>query len=676
MKKCLLLILMIFSMAFSQWSQSEFVIGCWVDPPLITTCNKPTLDPADIAHNQSILSLLQECGINLLTCTGPIPCNQYRRDELSFVSIFPQLKIIVNDERFLNPYTSAVANDIVQNWGGNGVANSFYNTYSNGTAMRNAIYGLGLFHEPHPADLGNYFQWQTYVHQNDPTKTCWFILLPYNNLDTVPDFPTWADYDTYVTSVFDTPSTRIVSFDYYPFRETGWENQNFTEPWYFRNHELFAQRSSSTGKPFWAHSHTGANTIHAPFSSPKLNFMAWAPIIYGAKGIIYYTYQQVTTLHPPLTVYGLVDGTNSPLPSYNCAKDINTQIKNMSSILMKLQWQKTIHGSSTDPNSGEIGLTTIDNSTPLNFNGDNSIKSAVRITSGDTANRSSLAIGIFKDGADDYLMPLNKRIRYVGGGAWQENTDISADYNVKNIVYPLEFNKDAAKWKILPRSKNKYYSNTTSFNLQISTGDAKLIKLAPGNVLPLLNLTLTNLGTSRGITAEADSYATHIILTDTNTSSYSLNDNFDFANKLISNGFQVDVHLDSADYSAGIMIRSSHDANGPMVYLYNTKDNTSQFSGFLYRLTKGSDYSSSPGSYPFQKYLRITRFGKSISGYISPDGINYTKIGNISLSSGPLYVGLSSYWYGNYGANTAAFSNFSIRAYDPMTPINTLLLGD
>ncbi len=680
MSKWLSCLLIIVATGLGQWQQTDFIIGsCGGVQPI-------TQNHTNKNHDSTILADYYACGFNLIATRPTFTWQWDFRYQLELVSLFHSLKLLISDTCFYIKHWDYCTtgdtgigvveypgiaygrnnNSIMADWGPNAPTTASLDGLLNFVPfkpeMRNAMYGYYLHQEiPCNREIENILTWQEYFHAEDSSKLAWANLFPYCGI-----FTDTMDYKSYVSNYFDDDRTRVASFDYYPFLTNQWQANGKLTPNYFWNLQLFAQKSSTMQKPFWAYPYTGGKRIYAPYSSPKLKFMVWAPIIYGAKGLMYYSYWELFDDVDSLN--GLATAAGALLhPKYDDVKNINFQINNMSHILMKLQWQKTIHGSSTDPNSGEIGLTTIDSSTPLFCN--NSFKSAVLPTTpNDTG---SIAIGIFKQGSEDYLMPMNKRIRYVGG-AWQENTDISANYTVINYVYPLEFDKDAVKWKILKREKDKYVCPTTSFNLQISTGDAKLIKLAPGNILPLLNLNLDTIGGARAVNAEADSYATQVTLTGNSTSLPNSYDNVLFANNKFSGGFIADARVDSTNYGAiaGIMVRSSLDSAAPMAYL-NLVQGHAYFS---YRQSIGG--SRLPISFQPDTcggYLRIKRLGKTLKAYIKSNGNNYTEIANISLNTGPLYVGLCM--HGSVSSK-AIFSHISIHAYDPMTPTNTLLLGD
>ncbi len=107
---------------------------------------------------------------------------------------------------------------------------------------------------------------------------------------------------------------------------------------------------------------------------------------------------------------------------------------------------------------------------------------------------------------------------------------------------------------------------------------------------------------------------------------------------------------DSAE--AGLMLRASLDlAAANVSILVNPNGNTT----FDARTSSGSDTSSTDGPItPIACWVRLTKAGASISGYVSPDGTSWTKIGmtNVNLGASPL-IGLAV-TAGNNAATTRA----------------------
>lgn len=151
-------------------------------------------------------------------------------------------------------------------------------------------------------------------------------------------------------------------------------------------------------------------------------------------------------------------------------------------------------------------------------------------------------------------------------------------------------------------------------------------------------------------------------------------DNIVFANAPENGGFQVDVRLDSLDQigqSAGIMIRQNLTNNSPTIFFAHSFGAV----GVWYRITTGgfAIYTSQSMFY-LPVYLRVIRYGSTIRGLISNNGIHYTQITNVQFPHGQVYAGLSIDDKSVAVTSKATFSNYSIRGWDPMSPINSFIL--
>jgi hypothetical protein len=185
------------------------------------------------------------------------------------------------------------------------------------------------------------------------------------------------------------------------------------------------------------------------------------------------------------------------------------------------------------------------------------------------------------------------------------------------------------------------------------------------------DMILSKIGTAENLGFTTNSNTNQITLSGKSTIGFT-SDNVVFASKNMSGGFQVDVRLAAATYRSGIMVRQGLNADAPVVYLCSAAG----LAGVHYRVTTGSNATWQPASMPpfsLPGYLRLIRYGNTIRALISSNGQTYIEIAKLQFPNGPVFVGLCA----DGGLNeSATFTGYSIRGYDPITPIVNLLLDD
>jgi len=110
---------------------------------------------------------------------------------------------------------------------------------------------------------------------------------------------------------------------------------------------------------------------------------------------------------------------------------------------------------------------------------------------------------------------------------------------------------------------------------------------------------------------------------------------------------------------AGLMVRATSDPGSPFVDLVQTP---SSGVSFQYRSSQGG-YSSLVTSVTFKNpvTLKLVRSGSLFTAYASSDGLNYTKIGAISVSMpSNVQAGLAVTSHDNAAVSTASFDNVSL----------------
>ncbi|MEO7385403.1 MAG: fibronectin type III domain-containing protein, partial [Gammaproteobacteria bacterium] len=121
---------------------------------------------------------------------------------------------------------------------------------------------------------------------------------------------------------------------------------------------------------------------------------------------------------------------------------------------------------------------------------------------------------------------------------------------------------------------------------------------------------------------------------------------------------------------AGVMLRESLNANSRFAYMTMTPG--SNGASFQYRLSTGG--SAGPGNSndkvsTLPRWVRIVRAGNLVSGYLSPDGINWTLRNSATLTGLPasVYVGLAVTSHNDGTLATGVFDNVSLVTSTPDT---------
>jgi hypothetical protein len=524
----------IFFLGFSvypAWQQQEFVIGTYADPSFT---GDPTTDLAT-------LQLVKNAGFNTLTgypgyydCnaaagkaswygwysafgygTNPNVCASYRLDLLASIG---GLKTFIGDENIISDYNS-------NSWR-TGSTPAVVSTINNGTLPginpaftaqeKNCLLGYLMPDEENSKVVNNIMGYGV-DHFIKPVQDAFYNKLPdltclVNFAEHADDISTLQkDYSDFASDA----STRIVCYDYYLFDDNNGTNVNgyfkmgASKVLYYWTLKMVAQTIKGKNISMWGFAGnvehycynadgTTVNRHHVNLDIAQLGYVSYAHILYGAKGILYYSYDPVQYSYDATT--GKLSEQNLNAPSsfspvynpstYSTLQKINNRIKKIGQNLMSLQWVSTIHGAATDPCSNENSLDVLkDNSTPFYYK--TSSGDAFQHGTGASAGwkPDSLAIGLFKGGAFDYLLILNKSLYMSSDKKWHETDINNTKYIVKSHVYPRVFDKDNGGW-MPPIGLYNSSNNTTSFELKIPSGDMQMVWLGPANIVPIINLML------------------------------------------------------------------------------------------------------------------------------------------------------------------------------------------
>jgi hypothetical protein len=150
-----------------------------------------------------------------------------------------------------------------------------------------SILGYHLGDEPNSAKAGRLKDWIQFIKEHDGKHLAYTNLLPRLSTQSTTAYEEYLKLFLNEESESRRPS--VVSFDRYPFYANGDVDQQ-----YFYNLEI--ARIMAADRPFWTYVmsvHHG-NPSAVEYINPTeehLRFMAITPIVYDAKGLIYFTYE-------------------------------------------------------------------------------------------------------------------------------------------------------------------------------------------------------------------------------------------------------------------------------------------------------------------------------------------------------------------------------------------------
>lgn len=217
-------------------------------------------------------------------------------------------------------------------------------TKSNIDAVKNhpALMGYYLFDEPSPSKFDELKHFSDLITKYDSKHIRYInlhpIYAPTINLENM-------DYSKYVNLFLSKVNVNIISFDHYAIPN------NKIRPRFYDNLEIIREKSISFRKPFWAFA---CSVIHFNYKKPTLSglkLQQFSNLLYGAKGLQYYTYWGVNDAFWKANNYGyaIVDENGRPTPTYNLVKEVNGQINRLSWIFSKSKVDSVFHVGDTIP---------------------------------------------------------------------------------------------------------------------------------------------------------------------------------------------------------------------------------------------------------------------------------------------------------------------------------------
>lgn len=472
------------------WKQKEFIVSALIDPSELFNNNT--------VHDENLLRDFRDCRFSLLMNYRfkTYLENRYVLNRLKNVN---NIKMLVSDSRinFRQVFVD-------YNRGAVRAALHEYQTILSTDDY--SIYGYNTGDEPN---------WQSCINGHVQSK---FRDVQFNNSkNKIAYLNLFSNrvsaflhnnerYREYISSFMDA-GAKVIAFDNYCFTIDQNNGNIYIRDRYFENILSFAEETKSRGISFWSHplsvEHFLSTSNPATPTSPvfietdgpadyrvfnsndltqaQLRFQAYAPVIYGAKGIVWFTYTPPSNQNPSAWWYAptaIIDADGNPMdgstqalspPVFNWVKEINITLRNLGDVLINAEWLVTVHGDQRNNMSGLInGSLSTEENLPI-------ITQSTPIISfiSSTANLNNFAIGIFKKGNVYYLMIFNKDLYH------EHDLGIS----LKDVARIYKHGKTLNNWNPIGKNNSIYIPS-------IARGDIEIFRLNGNDHISTTNLVL------------------------------------------------------------------------------------------------------------------------------------------------------------------------------------------
>ena len=321
------------------WTQKEFVIGVFFDPPF---------DPSGAQFQRDVdrFRAARDAGINLLSGTqgdGAINHNWSGMQYALRLAAASGIKYLASDNRYYEAYDKDWSAD-----GGSAIVRDFQSLPD---SSRAALYGYMLADEPrYRQDHSRRVKaWLRFMQERDTDRLAFISLAPSyavdakwegftaGNLDLILDPAERRQYEEYLSMYVDARLPAVLCFDSYPFFRDGNVRRD-----YFYNLEVV--RSLAGDRPIWACPLANDHATYADPSGAQLRFMYFGPLAYGARGLMIFSYS-----HLPYEGYrsAMLDPQGRQTQKYNDAKQLNTYISRVAGpVMMRTKCVGVYHASS------------------------------------------------------------------------------------------------------------------------------------------------------------------------------------------------------------------------------------------------------------------------------------------------------------------------------------------
>lgn len=276
----------------AKWWEREFVIGSFIDPPVvgITESSQELYDIIDLSWN---------AGFNLITGNY---CSHYflpwwpYEDRLATYNVIksykPDYHILFENWLFGSEEDSLyIVNDIdtflMNRWNRRSYA------YEKDGLYPFSFDGINIVDEPERNDNNVYPQIIDYLKRKQGADDLYFINL-YPCYKYALDSTGQQSYRSYLEGYLYSGTTlQVACFDNY-FPLSYFERDSIPNNGYFYNLALMRQMADTANVPLWSYINTCEpryiNDRDSLWQSSAMRLGAFAPVAYGARGLMYFTY--------------------------------------------------------------------------------------------------------------------------------------------------------------------------------------------------------------------------------------------------------------------------------------------------------------------------------------------------------------------------------------------------
>ncbi|PUZ21230.1 hypothetical protein GA0116948_11259 [Chitinophaga costaii] len=426
------------SNAQAQWKQDRFIIGTFYDPRMPGPEDAPNM--ADTTIYTKKIALVKAAYFNLMTGMDHTYNPRFVDYKLRVMSSLGLKTLLMNEVSWAkgnNSYSNAKANQWLST------------TTTMSAPKKRAFEGYFVYDEPSVSRQDDIKNWINYIKSSDPNK------LAYVNLLNVNSFPSCSSYESYLDDYLSARDFKldVASFDFYPFVNNGQLRPN-----YFYNLRILQDKAK--GRPVWCYVLTTKHATYDEINEYKMNFMIFAPLAYGVKGILYFTYATI-----PGATWGeaLVDLNDKPTKKYYQVQKVNRFLSKVwGPIAMSSANLGVFHVSKQPFTSQDID--------------DSQILDKKTLLISDISNENMMA-GIFKsqNNAGEYnLMIVNKldnmvsKVKITLKGNFQNKVSASVPYSTYKSGNKA-FNQVTTTYNSS--------SKTTSVILDFDAGEGRILKV-------------------------------------------------------------------------------------------------------------------------------------------------------------------------------------------------------
>ncbi|MBC9933814.1 hypothetical protein [Chitinophaga qingshengii] len=439
MKKIIAIIIYacIFSFSgYGQWKQDKFILGTFYDPQ-VKDCK------LDTAAYISLLKGVKNCNLELLT--GVDGCYDFKFVAYKF-KLLSQLGLkglqinLSSSKKNGVDFNAAQAADWLK----------FVSGFD--AQQRSAFYGYFVYDEPLPKDAAAIRKWMAFVKTKDPGKLAYLNLLPVYVFKTRQEYENYLD--SYISPVNSPETPDMISYDFYPFIQGGIKDN------YFYN--LYILRKKAAGRPLWGCVLTTKHREYTDVGPYQINFMVFAPVTYGFKGLLYFTYQTIVGSSMPFGAAMIADN-KQPTNKYFQIQKINAFMRDVWGPIVMNSTSTGVYQISGQPyNQQPEDGETITAGTPL--------LAAVK--------NNNMTIGVFKSlvkNGEYNLMLFNKSAQTL-----KQVPIVLKNNLVSRVSLAVPYTNYRKGVKVFSPLKASYNSssNTTTVYVDFQGGEGRVLKVS------------------------------------------------------------------------------------------------------------------------------------------------------------------------------------------------------